>query len=109
MADLYAKGKKATDETTEEAIKKLKAKKNYIPSSYSVRREYACATPDKYNTSRIDPAAPNSINVLIIVWIYSWKYPPAPLFQRGELSPFGKGRSGGIWSYPFLSIWRGVS
>jgi hypothetical protein len=50
MAELYAEGKKATNETAEEAIKRLEAKKNYIPSSYSVRREYAYALLDKYRT-----------------------------------------------------------
>jgi len=48
MAELYAEGKKATDETAEDAIQRLEAKKNYIPSSYNVRREYACALLDKY-------------------------------------------------------------
>ena len=41
MADLYAEGKKATDETAEEIIKRLEAKKNFIPSSERARREYA--------------------------------------------------------------------
>jgi hypothetical protein len=50
MAKLYAEGKKATEETAEEALKKLEAKKNYIPSSYSVRREYAYALLDKFRT-----------------------------------------------------------
>lgn len=49
MAELYAEGKKATEETAEEAIKRLEAK-NYIPSSYSVRKEYAHALFDKYRT-----------------------------------------------------------
>jgi len=48
MAELYAEGKKATDDTAGEAIQRLEAKKNYIPSSYSVRREYAYALLDKY-------------------------------------------------------------
>ncbi len=50
MAELYAEGKKATEATAEEAIKRLEAKKNYIPSSYVVRREYAYALLDKYRT-----------------------------------------------------------
>jgi hypothetical protein len=50
MAKLYAEGKKATEETAEEALKRLEAKKNYIPSSYSVRREYAYALLDKFRT-----------------------------------------------------------
>jgi hypothetical protein len=41
MAELYAEGRKATDETAEEIINRLEAKKNYIPSSDRVRREYA--------------------------------------------------------------------
>ena len=48
MAELYAEGKKATEDTSEEAIQRLEAKKNYIPSSYIVRREYAYALLDKY-------------------------------------------------------------
>jgi hypothetical protein len=50
MAELCAEGKKATDATAEEAIKRLEAKKNYIPSSYSVRKQYAYAILDKYRT-----------------------------------------------------------
>jgi hypothetical protein len=40
MAQLYAEGRKATDETADEIIKRLEARKNYIPSSERVRREY---------------------------------------------------------------------
>jgi hypothetical protein len=50
MAELYAEGKKATGATAEEIIERLEAKMNYIPSSYSVRREYACALLEKYRT-----------------------------------------------------------
>ena len=50
MAELYAEGKKATDATAEEIIERLEAKKNYIPSSYSVRKEYAYALLNKYRT-----------------------------------------------------------
>ena len=50
MAELCAEGKKATDATAEEIIERLEAKKNYIPSSYSVRREYAYALLAKYRT-----------------------------------------------------------
>lgn len=50
MAELYAEGKKATSETAEEAINRLEAKKNYIPSSYTVRREYAHALLEKFRT-----------------------------------------------------------
>ena len=41
MAELYTEGKRVTDETAEEIIDRLEAKKNYIPSSRRVRREYA--------------------------------------------------------------------
>ena len=41
MAELYAEGRKATDQTAEEIIKRLESKKNYIPSSERVRKEYA--------------------------------------------------------------------
>jgi hypothetical protein len=41
MAELYTEGRKVTDETAAEIIDRLEAKKNYIPSSERVRREYA--------------------------------------------------------------------
>jgi len=41
MAELFYEDRKATDETAEEIIKRLEAKKNYIPASERVRREYA--------------------------------------------------------------------
>jgi predicted transcriptional regulator len=41
MAELYAEGRKATDETAKEIIERLEAKKNYIPWSERVRKEYA--------------------------------------------------------------------
>jgi len=41
MADLYAEGRPANDETAGEIIKRLEAHKNYIPSSDRARREYA--------------------------------------------------------------------
>jgi hypothetical protein len=40
MAELHAEGRKATDETADEIIKRLEVRKNYIPSSEHVRREY---------------------------------------------------------------------
>ncbi len=40
MAELYAEGRQATQETAEELIKRLE-KRNYIASSYLVRKEYA--------------------------------------------------------------------
>jgi len=41
MAELYSEGRKATDETAEEIIKRLEVKNNYIPSSERIRREYS--------------------------------------------------------------------
>jgi hypothetical protein len=41
MAELYAEGRQANDETAGEIIERMEAKKNYIPSSEHVRREYA--------------------------------------------------------------------
>jgi hypothetical protein len=48
MADLYAEGRKATDETVEEIINRLEAKGNYIPSSDRARREYAYVLLKEY-------------------------------------------------------------
>ena len=48
MAQLHAEGKKATDETAEEIIKRLEARNNYIPSSERVRKEYAYALLREY-------------------------------------------------------------
>ena len=48
MADLYAEGRQPNDETAEEIINKLEAKKNYIPSSDRVRREYAFVLLKEY-------------------------------------------------------------
>lgn len=41
MAELYGEGRKATDETAEEIIDRLEARKYFIPSSERARREYA--------------------------------------------------------------------
>ena len=41
LSELYAERRKATDETAEEIINRLEAKKNFIPSTERVRREYA--------------------------------------------------------------------
>jgi len=40
LAELYAEGRKANDETAEEIITRLEAMNNYIPSSDSARTEY---------------------------------------------------------------------
>lgn len=50
LAELYAEGRRAADETAEEIIKRLEAKKNYIPSSESARKEYAYALLKEYRT-----------------------------------------------------------
>ncbi len=48
MAELYAEDMKATDKAAEEIIKRLEEKKNYIPESERVRREYAYALLREY-------------------------------------------------------------
>ena len=48
MAELYVEGRKATDETAEEMIKRLEAKRNYIPSSERVRKEYSYVLLKEY-------------------------------------------------------------
>ena len=41
LADLYSEGKKPNQKTAEEIIDRLEMKKNYIPSSEQVRKEYS--------------------------------------------------------------------
>lgn len=48
MAELHTEGRKATEETSEEIIKRLEARKNYIPSSERVRKEYAYVLLSEY-------------------------------------------------------------
>ncbi len=48
LAELYTEGRKANDETAEEIISRLEAKKNYIPDSDRVRREYAYVLLKEY-------------------------------------------------------------
>ena len=48
MADLYAEDRKVTHETAQEIINKLEEKKNYIPSSEQVRREYVYVLRQEY-------------------------------------------------------------
>jgi CBS domain containing-hemolysin-like protein len=48
MAELYSEGRKETDETGEEIIKRLEAKKNYIPWSERVRKEYSYVLLKEY-------------------------------------------------------------
>jgi hypothetical protein len=48
MAELYSEDKKPNNETAEEIINKLEEKKNFIPESKSVRREYAYVLLQEY-------------------------------------------------------------
>ncbi|MCF8061836.1 MAG: hypothetical protein K9M82_04905 [Deltaproteobacteria bacterium] len=48
MAELFSEGRDATDETAEEIIQRLEVERNYIPSSESVRREYAYVLLKEY-------------------------------------------------------------
>ena len=48
MAEFYAEGREATNETAEEIIERLEAKKNFIPSSKNARRKYAFALLKEY-------------------------------------------------------------
>lgn len=48
MVELYSEGRKPTDETAEEIIKRLEARKNYIPSSERACKEYAYVLLKEY-------------------------------------------------------------
>jgi len=48
MAKLYAEGRKASDETAEEILKRLEARNNYIPAFERTRREYAYVVLKEY-------------------------------------------------------------
>jgi hypothetical protein len=48
LADLYAEGRQANEETAGEIIKRLEAAKNYIPTSERARREYAYVLLKEY-------------------------------------------------------------
>lgn len=50
MAELYAEGRATTYETAKEIINRLEAKKNHIPSSEFVRKEYAYVLLKEYRT-----------------------------------------------------------
>ena len=50
MAELHSEGRKATDETAEEIIKRLEAIKNYIPRSERARKEYSYVLLKEYRT-----------------------------------------------------------
>jgi hypothetical protein len=41
LADLYSEGRQANRETGEEILNRLEAKKNYIPSSDRIRKEFS--------------------------------------------------------------------
>jgi predicted nucleic acid-binding protein len=48
MAELYAEGRKPTEETAKEIIERLEAKSNYIPLSERARKEYAYVLLNEY-------------------------------------------------------------
>lgn len=48
LAELYAEGRKANDETAQEIITRLEAMKNYIPSSDGARKEYSYVLLKEY-------------------------------------------------------------
>jgi hypothetical protein len=50
MAELHAEGRKATNETAEEIIKRLEVRNNYVPSSDRIRKEYAYVLLKEYRT-----------------------------------------------------------
>ncbi len=54
MAEVYAEDMQATDKTAEEIMKRLEQKKNYIPGSEGVRRDYAYALLREYRKYRKD-------------------------------------------------------
>ena len=48
MAELYAEDRKASYDTADEIIERLKEKKNFITSSVTVHREYAFVLLQEY-------------------------------------------------------------
>jgi len=48
LADLYAEGRPANEATAEEILNRLEAKKNYIPSSDRVRKEFVYVLLKEY-------------------------------------------------------------
>jgi hypothetical protein len=48
LADLYSEGRQANQETAEEIINRLEAKKNYIPSSDRTRKEFSYVLLKEY-------------------------------------------------------------
>lgn len=59
MAELYAEHMKATHETAQEIIERLEEKKNYIPDSDRVRRDYAYALLKEYRRYIADRSGGN--------------------------------------------------
>ena len=60
MADLYLEGRPANEATAEEILDRLEAKKNYIPSSDRIRREYAHVLLKEYRNYIRDRAESSS-------------------------------------------------
>ena len=48
LADLYSEGRQANQETAEEIIRRLEARKNFVPSSGPTRKEYAYILLNEY-------------------------------------------------------------
>jgi hypothetical protein len=59
MAELYAEGRQANDETVEEIIKRLEVHKNYIPPSERAHREYVYVLLKEYRKYIKDQADKN--------------------------------------------------
>ena len=59
LADLYSEGKKPNQKTAEEIIDRLEMKKNYIPSSEQVRKEYSFVLLREYEKYIKDRAGNN--------------------------------------------------
>ncbi len=60
MGDLYLEGQPANEATAEEILDRLEAKKNYIPSSDRIRREYAYLLLKEYRNYIRDRAESKS-------------------------------------------------
>jgi hypothetical protein len=61
LAELYAEGRKANQETAEEILNRLEAQKNYIPSSDRTRKEYAYILLKEYRKFVGSRAGHNSL------------------------------------------------
>jgi hypothetical protein len=48
LAEVYSEGRPANEETAEEIMNRLEAKKNYIPSSDRARKDYAYVLLKEY-------------------------------------------------------------